>query len=71
MDTGDMVMLAVVAVGGYMLYQHVQQQQAAAATGTTTGAQTGSVLHMCPTGYAWVADASVAGGSCQPKGNTA
>ena len=67
MDTSDMVMLAVVAVGGYMLYQHVQQQQAAAATGTTTGSQTGSVLHMCPQGFKWVADSSAAGGSCQPQ----
>jgi len=66
MDTGDMVMLAVVAVGGYLLYQHVQQQQAAAAT-ATTGSQTGIVLHMCPQGYKWVADSSAAGGSCQPQ----
>lgn len=65
MDTGDLVMLAVVAVGGYLLYEHVKQQQAAAIG--PTGAVTGSVVHQCPQGYKWVADTSAAGGSCQPQ----
>lgn len=67
MDTGDMVMLAAVAIGGYLIYQHVQQQ---AATSGPTGATTGSVMHQCPTGYDWIANPLLAnGGTCLPKGN--
>ncbi len=62
MDIGDLVMLAAIGIGGYLLYQHVQQQQALAAAGGPTGAATGSVVHQCPSGYTWVADSSVTAG---------
>lgn len=67
MDTGDLVLFAVVAGVAYLVYQH--SQQSAAATGPT-GAATGSVMHQCPQGYDWVPDSThAAGGACVPKGN--
>ena len=70
MDTGDLVMLAAIGIGGYLLYQHVQQQQAANVASGPTGAATGSVVHQCPQGYDWVVNAAGVG-ACVLKGSTA
>lgn len=70
MDTGDLVLFAVVAGVAYLVYQHSQQSATAtlpAAPGPT-GPATGSVVHQCPQDYYWV-DYPGAGGACVPKGN--
>jgi hypothetical protein len=67
MDTGDLITLAVVGFGGYLIYQHFQQ--AALLTAGGSGAATGSVVHQCEQGYEWVTNFAGTGGSCLLKGS--